>query len=420
MTPIDWISSNEIPRPFAAALAALRFDEPSTAALEQLTDDEWRDCLNACDRGRLTLLLAERAADAMPEAVAERVEHNLADNHRRLRRLEDDYLRVALQLGAAGIDHVLLKGFTQQPAFSPDRSRRPQYDLDLYFRAAGVHRARDLIADLGYKPMPGQRTANVDHLPAMSKPTGWRWEGDYFDEGIPTIIEIHFQLWDEPTERFSVPGIEDLWDRRTQRDLGGESIPMFALVDQLGYNALHVLRHLLRGDVRAFHVYELAYFLEHHERDYAFWDDWSKLHHPFFRSLQCVPLLLARGWFGCRLSRVVSEQAADLPGNIHAWLDHYAASPLSAGFEPNKDELWLHLSLLGRFSDKLRVIRRKLFPLTMPGPVDGVFVPAEQQSLKLLVTKQARYLSHLARRVGFHLRSLISTAKSGMAWWLRG
>jgi hypothetical protein len=417
MAPIDWISNNEIPRSLTAVLAALRFDEPSSAALGRLSDDEWRDCLHACDRGRLTLLLAERAADLMPESVAERVAPDILNNQRRLRRLEDDYLRIALQLGSAGLDHVLLKGFAQEPAFAPDRSRRPQYDLDLYFRGASIHRARDVIADLGYESMPGQRTTNVDHLPAMVKPTGWHWQEDYFDADIPTIVELHFQLWDEPTERIPVPGIEDLWDRRTTRNLDGRSIPVFAPVDQLGYSALHVLRHMLRGDVRAYHVYELAYFLETHEEDYAFWGQWSDLHHAYFRALQCVPLLLARTWFGCRLPRVVSEHAALLPDSVHRWFDRYGTSLLSSTMRPNKDELWLHLSLLKRFPDRLRVAGRRLFPMTLPGPVDGVFVRPEEQSFKARMTKRARYFRHMAHRAGFHLRSLVSVVKNGFEWW---
>lgn len=419
MTPIDWISNNEIPRSLASVLAALRFDEPSTAGLERLTGDEWWDCLNTCDRARLTLLLAEYAADLMPGAIAARLARDALNNRRRLRRLEDDYLRIALQLGSAGLDHVLLKGFAQEPAFAPDRARRPQYDLDLYFRGASIHRARDVIADLGYESMRGQRTTNVDHLPAMVKPTGWHWQDDYFDPEIPTIVELHFQLWDEPTERVSVPGIEDLWNRRTTRDLAGRSIPVFAPVDQLGYSALHVLRHMLRGDVRAYHVYELAYFLHAHQEDYTLWGQWSTLHHPYFRALQCVPLLLARAWFGCPLPRVVSEHAEVLPNNVHRWFDRYGTSLLSTTSRPNKDELWLHLSLVERFSDKLRVTSRRLFPMTLPGPVDGVFVRPEKQSFRARTTSRARNIRHIARRAGFHLRSLVSVIKSGFEWSFR-
>ena len=43
----------------------------------------------------------------MPEAATERVARNLTDNRRRLRRLENDYLRVAVQLGSAGLAAVL-------------------------------------------------------------------------------------------------------------------------------------------------------------------------------------------------------------------------------------------------------------------------------------------------------------------------
>ena len=398
-------------------MAALRFDEPSTSALERFSDAEWTQCLEFCDQGRLTLLFGVRAVDVLPEWVAKRLVENGRANETRLWRLERDYLQIASQLSVAGLDHVLLKGFAQEPDFAAKRGLRPQYDLDLLFRRTNVERARDIIADLGYRRMPGQRTTNVDHLPAMIRPTGWRWTGDHFDAEIPTMIELHFRLWDQDTERFAAPGIEAFWDRRTARSLSGETIPVLWRQDQLGNSALHVLRHLLRGDVKAFHVYELAYFLRKHHDSDVFWEDWRRAHDPALRTLECVPLLLARRWFGCALPEAVREEVAGLPAGVEKWLERFAVSPLTAGVRPNKNEVWLHLSLLHGTRDKLRVLGRRLVPLKTPGPVDGVFVPEEAQSLRLRIEKRVRYLGHWGRRLRFHVRSSWTTVVGGVRWW---
>ena len=46
------------------------------------------------------------------------------------------------------------------------------------------------------------------------------------------------------------------------RDVEGLPIPTLHRADGLSYTTWHLARHLLRGDVRAYHVYELAHFLQ--------------------------------------------------------------------------------------------------------------------------------------------------------------
>ena len=84
---------------------------------------------------------------------------------------------------------------------------------------------------------------------------------------------------------------------------------------------------------------------------------------------QTVSFLLAEAWFGCRLAPAVREEAERLPAR-HARVVS-KSSPLSPAvqrFRPNKDELWLHLSLLDSKLDKLRVARRRLIPSNLPPP----------------------------------------------------
>ena len=56
-------------------------------------------------------------------------------------------------------------------------------------------------------------------------------------------------------------------------------------------------------------------------------------------------------------------------------------TPLVNLFHPTKDELWLHLSLLDPRSSRLRILRRRLMPLQLPGPVDAVHLPAQRHGM---------------------------------------
>src|SRR5262249_28012297 len=138
--------------------------------------------------------------------------------------------------------------------------------------------------------------------------------------------------------------------------------------DAVGYAALHLLKHILHGDTKPFHVYEIASFLHGHADDAAFWTEWRAQHSWGLRRLQTVSFLLAEAWFGCRLSATVREEAELLPPSTRTWFKEFGASPALQRFRPNKDELWLHLSLLDSRLDALRVARRRLIPSNLPPP----------------------------------------------------
>ena len=416
MRPLSWLDSKIIPRGCAAVLSALQFQPGAGEALRTLDDADWPGALNFADNARLTLLLGHNCQQHLPPAIAARISSNLEANRRHVERLSIDYLQIADHLASAGVEHVLLKGFLHAPRFVPDASLRQQYDIDLLFQPQDVRRAHALVKELGYEPAFGPARYPTDHLPPLVRKTGWQWRGDFFDPEMPTTVELHFRLWDEQTEGFTLEGLDRFWERRETRPREGRPVPALAPADQLGYAALHLLRHLLRGDVTPFHVYELAYFLETSADDGRFWASWAGLSSPTLRHLQSPAYGLAARWFGCRLPQRVKQEIANWPTELDCWCEHYAAAPIEALFRPNKDELWLHLSLLPRFADRLRVLRRRLVPFSAPNPSDTIFIPRPDQTVSLRFRKAARYTGFVLSRVRFHLQTLVTTALGAWLW----
>jgi hypothetical protein len=308
-----------------------------------LSDADWQAALAYCDRMQLTLLLPR---DRMPEWVRTRVLHDLEKNRERLRRLKAAMSEIAC------IPAIVLKGVTTWGTYVAEPETRVQYDIDLYSPEPAA--AAAALADLGYHAEPQERLP-TDHLPRMTRVSGYKWSGDFFDPEIPLAVEVHFRWWDEATEGFAAPGVEQFWDRRLPNALGP--------ADGLAYAALHLLRHLLRGDVRTSHVYELAYFLHGHADDDRFWQTWMALHTTELRRLQAICFRLASEWFDCRLHAAAREEIAGLPLPVARWFEHYGASPLTAFFHPNKDELGLHWCLLDGIGARIRVTRRRLLPI---------------------------------------------------------
>ena len=194
--------------------------------------------------------------------VQERLAGNLRNNAIRHDRVLEAYEQVARAFSSKGVEFVVLKGLAQWPRYCDDLRHRPQYDLDLYCPPSAIQRAFEAIRSLGYEPFGQKGRIAIDHLPPMIRMTGWRPNGDYYDPEMPLTIELHFRFWDQATERFAVDNDDGFWERRVSREVQGISMPTLDPVDGLSYTTWHLVRHLVRGDVRAYHVYELAHFLQ--------------------------------------------------------------------------------------------------------------------------------------------------------------
>ena len=408
-----------IPAYAEAVFDAVHFATPSFDALNRLTDPEWRQLIDFCHRTQLAIPFALRCRNRLPAWVRDRFDQDLVDNAERWARTKLAHGQARGAFEAAGLEFVTLKGFTHSPGFVADPRHRAQCDLDLLFPRDQVRAALDVALALGYEPLDGKDTHPVDHLPTLIRKTGWEWRGDYFDPEMPLALELHFRLWDAGTEGFAVPCVEDFWQRRQRRSLEELEFTSLAPIDLPGYAAAHALRHLLRGDSRPSHIYEIAYFLEHNS-DAEFWRVWRHSHDRQLRRVQAICFAIARQWFGCRLPAIAQREIERLPEPVRAWLAAYAHAPVMNLFHPSKDELWLHLTLLDPGVSRLRVLRRRLMPLQLPGPVDAVHLPEPAIDWQVRLRSAWRYWLYVTSRIWRHTRSFVPTLWRGMAWgWRR-
>lgn len=400
-----------IPGPIRAVLDSLQFQDPRPEALSSLTEEEWRRVLEFCDRNQLTLLLLTCARGRLPAAVEERLTENTAANARRVSNLLAAYREADEVLRRAGVPFLVLKGFSQCPWFTHDPARRPQYDIDLYCPGDHALTAMHELLSLGYKPLRGYERHPTDHLPTLVREAGWTWNGDYFDPDIPPRIELHHRFWDSRTEQFEPAGLEDFWDRRVDETLHDFRYTALHLADRLGYACLHLLRHLLRGDARPFHAYEIAWFLQHSADDPEFWFAWRGFHGESLRRLEATIFALCAYWFSCRLQGHAAEGVAELPPVVRDWLAEYGQSPIEGLFTPNKHELWLHMALVESPRQRASILVRRLLPTVLPGPPAPV-----RNRLKRAI----KYAGWIGERLVHHVRTVPPSLAHAAASWTRG
>ena len=400
--------------PLLRAVRSLHFQQDRRAELRGISPLEWPSLLKLTDRSQITLPLGIRCRDALPDFVRSRIDRNLAGNVLRHQRITAEYRLVADALRSRSIDFIVLKGLSQvAPLYVSDPLYRPQYDIDLYCPPEFLTSARDAMVDAGFAAIKPDRK-RADHLPAMIRNRDWKWRGDYYDPDLPLTVEIHFRFWDEHTERFLAPCVEHFWERRSSRIVQGLDIPMLSLRDGVSYSALHLVRHLLRGDLRAYHVYELAHFLHQTEHHHDLWSTWRDDRTGTSSPIEAVAFRLAAEWFGCKMHPIVDEAVRTLPPGVARWFELFSHSPLALE-KPNKDELLLHLSMVDGLSDRCAIVARRLFPLRAPKLVDPT--PADgTKSLRVSACAGFRQFKFTARRAMYHVRATLPLIRSLFRW----
>jgi Uncharacterised nucleotidyltransferase len=400
-------------------ISALRFDAPDETGLSLIAESDWAWLLNEADRCHITLPLAIRCLHLFPADARRRLDDTRARNVRCHQTILSAYLDIANAFERANIPFLVLKGLAQWPWFVDDPAHRVQSDIDFYCPPAFLEAARAVLAELGYEAVHGNRSQPVDHLPVMIRKTGWQWQGDYYDPERPPSIELHFRFWDDATEGFRAGGLASFWDRRTTRDISGIQVPTLSAADNLKYSSMHLIRHLLRGDLQVRHVYELAHFMERTATLDSFWSTWAKSAAPRESLIELMAIRLASEWFGCRLHSAPRRLIERTPAPVDRWFRLFALSPAIGAMKPNKDELWLHFCLVTDKPLRRQIAIRRLIPVHR----QRVVLDPHVQSDGGLVVSLRRILYEvcfLAVRAVHHVRSLVPVLRSGFRWWKAG
>jgi hypothetical protein len=409
--------SLRIPHEVAALIPALQLSEPSTALLRELSDQEWTDLLAFCDLAHLTLALAQLPSDGFPDWAIEGLNKNVKDNTQRFKRVKTTYKEASEALSAVGVEHLVIKGFSQCPDYVELPGFRVQSDLDFYCPAKMIEPARIALETLGY--IPGKGTANKrnDHTAAMIRRGDWRWSGNHYDPEMPLSIELHFCFWNEAATLFSVPGVESFWERRTIRSLEDLSFSCLSPVDHLGYLALHILRNILLRDWVIHHVRELAFFLHARANDDAFWTAWSESHDSSLRSLEAVAFYYARAWFNCNLHQQVQKEIENISPAQQQWLRRFAGSAFEVMFHQNKDSVWLHLSLLKSSKAKRTLFKRFFVPSTISSlTTPGMGMQNRRTRLSGKLHPYVQYFAYLSFRCMSYSYANLTALLRGLIW----
>ncbi|MGD0628853.1 MAG: nucleotidyltransferase family protein [Terracidiphilus sp.] len=399
-------------------LPALQLRDADTTQLIELSDAQWESLLEFCDIAHLTLPMAQLPSTGLPQWVVDRLKINLADNALRFERVKSTYREAAAALEQAGVEHIVIKGFTQAPDYGSDARLRRQADLDIFCLPEKIDAAQRALQAIGYEALGEEVSyAAADHGPSLVRTGNWKWRGNPFDPDMPIDIELHFCFWNERVSHIGDPGTKLFWERRTVREVAGFRFCCLSPTDHLAHLTLHIVRNLFLGDWIIHHVRELAFFLHSHANDEIFWQKWSKTHSESCGPLAAIAFYHARAWFGCLLHPLAAQEIDRLPASRRSWLQRFSGSALEVMFEQNKDALWLQLGFLSSRKEQWGILKKALIPSRI-GPIRS---PGVQVRNKRLVHSDGRplwqqYAAYLISRSSAHGRAGFATLWRGFRW----
>jgi hypothetical protein len=407
-----------MPAEVLALISALQLSGAGNRQLIELADAQWRSLLEFCDVAHLTLPLAQLLPDGFPQWVVDQLRKNLVDNALRFDRVVATYRETAAALEHAGVEHIVIKGFTQAPDYVADPRLRRQGDLDIFCPPEKIETAQRALKAIGYETLCEDVSyALADHGPSLVRTGNWKWKGNPFDPEMPIDIELHFCLWNERVSHIGDPGTERFWERRKVREVAGLRFSCLSPIDHLVHLTLHIVRNLFLGDWIIHHVRELAVFLHSHANDEVFWQSWHETRTASQGSFAAIAFYHACAWFGCLLHPLAAHEIDSLPASHRSWLQYFSGSALEIMFAPNKDALWLQLGFLCSRREQWRVFKRTL----IPSRIGSIRSPGVQVRNKRLIHSAGRplwkqYAGYLLSRTAAHLRAAIVTLWRGFRW----
>jgi MFS family permease len=409
----------DVPAHVRAVLSALQFQERRTEGLDVLTDAQWKDLLLRWDFHRCLIPLRQTCSTELPGWVRSEIDLRLVDNGERLKRIKGDYARFSCALRHAGVDHLVIKGFTLWPGFVDHPRFRLQSDIDVYCPPESILGALDALVELGYEPETQQNSACADHLPAMAPKTTWRWRGNFYDPEMPVSFELHRSFWNDRVLRIRPKGLDQFWIQRTERQLDGIIFPALSELNNFGYAALHLTRNLLRDQPSLYQIYELARFLHTYTDKRDFWEDWRTTHDESIRRLEAIACHVATKCFTCDLPDEMKHQIACLPESVMTWFDKIGGLSMSPML-PRKDWVWLHVSLVDSTGEKLSILCSSLLPSHVPtiGEVEKLDGEStEPHTRRSSIRRRSRHVEYVASRVWYYSRLIPSELWRGAHFW---
>lgn len=371
-------------------------------------DVDWPALLHHADGHSLTPLLYATWREAgvlpgVPGLARTWLEKAYHANAQRNAYIRAELIDLHQLFEAAGVPHLVLKGWPLVERLYPDPAQRVLYDHDFLVPLAQAEPGHRALRAAGFRPLPTQDAWVEKHLPSLWRNDGYVWDGYLFDPHYPRPVELHVRLWEDRWRGLAVKPLPEVWARAQTRTVAGAPMQTLSDEDTLVHLSMHFAGHLIEREARLNQLLDLARFVHHTSLD---WDrclalaESANISRFVYASLQ-----LAQAVFDSPLppAPIWERLIARTPLAFRAWLIRAGpADVLTSDYrQRNKGKDYQLTFLAARsFSEKLGIMRFAALP-----PVGQLMA---KYHVRFRWLGALLYPRHLAERLTVYGRAMLN------------
>jgi Uncharacterised nucleotidyltransferase len=384
--------------------------------LARFSPRDWKQTTGWIDRAGLTLYLVERlracgATEVLPSRALARFEQNLADNRCRVDHLLYETGCINEKLDQAGVQYVVIKGFSLWPEFCSNPYLRTQSDLDYLVARQSLRSAQNVLLELGYEGR--RRRFDVQQF-AFERPLGRvpsQFDSPYKLQTTP-MVELHVGIWEDMTHHVPLEEPAFVLNNPKLKEWGGLRFPVLSDEDALLLQVLHAFQHMLSCWVKLSWLLEIGRFMEKRWQDSLFWKQFGKRlqGEPQLAEFSTIAFELTANVFSAPMPEVAQHWRQFLRPSARLWLDNYSRRWALGETPPHKSKVFpdskLSLFMSGEYIPDLHArrdtLRHELMPWKIPGKQpSAVFAQVKNRPSTRL---QALWVdsAFTAQRLSFH------------------
>ena len=226
----------------------------------------WPALLTHADAHSLTPLLFAtwREADILdqvPRESRERMAKTLRDNALRQANVCAELLEIDSILDAAGVPHIVLKGWPLAERLYADPAHRVIYDHDFLVPADKAEIGHQALLAAGFRRLPAKDEWIEKHLPSVWRNDGYQWNGYLFDPHYPRPVELHLQLWETGWRGLGVRPLPNIWADGQTVVVAGRPMLTLSHENTAIHLSMHFAGHLIEREARLNQLLDLARFV---------------------------------------------------------------------------------------------------------------------------------------------------------------
>lgn len=312
---------------FMAASLSLSGGPPPTPP----ADLDWDLLANHADGHTLTPLLASIWQDSgvlerAPEPTRNRLLAALADNGLRQAVIRAELLELTQLLTAAGVPHLVLKGWPLVERLYAQPAHRLLRDHDLLVHPEHLSAGYSTLLAAGFTPLPGDDTAVDKHAQPVWRNQGYVWNGYLFDPNYPRPVELHTRLWDAHWRGLTVLQLPDLWADAQIQTVAGAPMQLMSDEKTVAHLSMHFAGHLIEREARLSQLLDLARFVQY--RPALDWDRLLSVSPANLHRFLYTSLYLAHAIFNSELppAAVWQTLSQHTPAALRQWLADQAVT----------------------------------------------------------------------------------------------